>query len=421
MKCIVTSTGSAGDFLPTLAVGAALRRRGHQVKYVGNTFYESRARGAGLDFLAAGEHSDLYAQIEKKPSYLSISHATELITDFGTPHTVAVYGALEQVFKRERPDLLIANSISLGTLWKAAEHNVPSVVVHATPLSWMSWQAPTIFTDTVPPAFLRPPVTAFIRKGLGIYLTRHMRQLAQELGTTVEDPSFDGTEALAVAQLALWSPTLRGPVASDPANGTICGFVRASTIGGGGTARLSPEVEAFLADGPPPVVVGFGSIYALTPGPLLSDIAHACAALGRRCLVIGHRSDAVFPSNTLAVGYAPYDLIFPRAAAIVGHGGAGTTGEALRAGKPVVCVPFAFDQFAFSWQIEQLGLGVRVPTKQRSRAHFEKVLDRVLGDSAMRQRSVDAQPTFASERDGAEVGADAIERLMADRPVRLSA
>jgi len=59
MKCIVSSFGSAGDFLPTLSVGAALRRRGHDVRFVANPFHESRARNAGLNFIPAGERSDL--------------------------------------------------------------------------------------------------------------------------------------------------------------------------------------------------------------------------------------------------------------------------------------------------------------------------------------------------------------------------
>ena len=59
MKCVVTSFGSAGDFFPTLALGSALRRRGHDVRFVANPFYASRAGGAGLELVPAGEYYDL--------------------------------------------------------------------------------------------------------------------------------------------------------------------------------------------------------------------------------------------------------------------------------------------------------------------------------------------------------------------------
>src|SRR6185369_1451540 len=107
--------------------------------------------------------------------------------------------------------------------------------------------------------------------------------------------------------------------------------------------------------------VGLGSAFALISGSFLTSIAAACADHGRRCLIIGHPSDLTVPANTLAVRYAPYDKVFPRAAAVVVHCGAGTTGEALRCGKPIIAVPFAYDQFALAHAMEQLGVCVRVP------------------------------------------------------------
>src|SRR5262249_3029191 len=156
--------------------------------------------------------------------------------------------------------------------------------------------------------------------------------------------SYRASERMAAIQLGLWSPIVRGPVRGDPPNGTICGFARCS--GFGGTQPDVPsDVDSFLAAGPPPVVVGLGSIYSLTSGSTLLSIAQACASDGHRCLVIGHPAGLKFPPNTLAVRYAAYDRVFARAAAVVVHGGAGTTGEALRCGRPVVGVPFGFDQF----------------------------------------------------------------------------
>jgi UDP:flavonoid glycosyltransferase YjiC (YdhE family) len=131
-----------------------------------------------------------------------------------------------------------------------------------------------------------------------------------------------------------------------------------------------------------------------------------------RCIVSSHGSAGDF-LPALTVGYAPYDVVFPRAAAVVVHGGAGTTGEALRSGRPVVGVPLAYDQFALCDAIERRGVGVRLPVARHGRNDLVSALDRVLSDDAMRRRALDSGRRFALERDGAETAADAVERLVA--------
>jgi UDP:flavonoid glycosyltransferase YjiC (YdhE family) len=121
------------------------------------------------------------------------------------------------------------------------------------------------------------------------------------------------------------------------------------------------------------------------------------------------------PPATLAVGYAPYDQVFPRAAAVVVHGGSGTTGEALRSGRPIVGVPIAYDQFTLCEWIERLGVGVRMAVARRSRGDVRRALDGVLSDAAMQARAATYGPRFAAEPDGAEVAADEVERLVAGR------
>ena len=414
MKIVASSFGSAGDFLPALAVGAALRRRGHEVQFVGNPFYETRVRNAGLGFIPAGEHWDVYDKIEKNPAYADPANTGLLLRDLVGPNTEATYRVTRDMLRSEPADIVVTNDANFGALWAAAEHGVPSVLVHASPALWMSWQAPVVFGDWAPTGFLSRPITVAARWFMGWYMTRFLRPLAQQIGTSLPDVSFAASERMAAIRLGLWSPTLRGPVKSDPKNGTICGFARASALGG--THRGVPrEVEAFLAAGPPPVVIALGSVYALTSGQLLRNMAQACADSGHRCLVVGHPLGVEFPANTLAVRYAPYDEVFSRAAAVVVHGGAGTTGEALRCGRPVIGVPLAFDQFTLCSWIKKLGVGVRVPVAGRTRSGFGRVLERVLSDDSMKQRATGASRRFAEERDGAESGADAVESLAMQR------
>jgi rhamnosyltransferase subunit B len=410
MNFVVSGFGSAGDFLPSLAIGGALQRRGHRVVLVANPFYESRARHAGLELVPAGAFLDLYAQLEQNPRYADPLHATMLLRDFVAPDTIATYPVVGALLRERAVDAVVASDVAFGALWAAAERSVPSALVQASPALWMGWDAPLVFADSRVAARLARPMSALAPSLLAFALTRFLRPLARCIGMRRGSASYRAALDGAALRLGLWSPQLRGRVPSDPPRGLICGFARASALGGE-QAGLAPEVESFLAAGPPPVVVGFGSAYALGAGPILAAIAEACAALEQRCLVVGHPAGASFPPNTLAVRYAPYDRVFPRAAAVVVHGGAGTSGEALRSGKPILGVPFAFDQFTLCAAIERLGAGRRQPLRARRTCDFISSLRALLADGGIRGRAREVGARFSAERDGAETAADAVERL----------
>jgi vancomycin aglycone glucosyltransferase len=122
---------------------------------------------------------------------------------------------------------------------------------------------------------------------------------------------------------------------------------------------LAPELEAFLDAGEPPVYFGFGSIRA---APDLSrTMIESARALGRRAIVSrgwGELSTIDDGRDTLAIGEVNQQALFPRVAAVVHHGGAGTTTVATRAGAPQVVVPQMYDQFYWARRVRELGIGV---------------------------------------------------------------
>jgi hypothetical protein len=411
VNVVATSFGSAGDFLPTLAIAAALHRRGHRVSFVANPADAERVGRAGLEPVLAGAHCDIYELIERTPAYGDPANAGMLLHDVVEPFAEAVHPIVGGLLRAERVDAVVTADLNFGALWAAAETKVPSVLVTASPAMWMSWRSPTLFGDSALATLLARPLTVAAPPFLRWYIKRFLRPLARRLGTPLPARAITDPESTLALRLGLWSPSLRGPIAGDPP-GTICGYARASALGGT-AAGLAPEVSAFLDGGAPPVVVGLGSVYARIAGEILTNVAEACAEDGCRCLVLGHPAGARFPSNTLAVPYAPHDRVFPRAAAVVVHGGSGTTGEALRCGRPILGVALGYDQYTLCARIEDLGVGMRLRTGRRTRRDFQQALARVLSDEAMQRRAADTASRFAAERDGAEVAADAIERLVA--------
>lgn len=412
MRVVVSSFGSAGDFVPALAVGAVLARRGHRVRFVGNPFHEGRVRNAGVDFVAAGERCDLYAAIASEPAYVKTTAFRRLLDEVVAPVGVDICRGVSALLASEGADVVLTADVNFGALWAAQQHGVPAAIACATPVAWSQRRAPIVFGDLPVPRLLAGPLTVLGKRLVGWQLSRILRDLARESDIALDGPSFIEVVRRAPLQLGLWSPALRGLLPGDPAGGRICGFVRGSALGGD-EPGVPTVVEEFLATGDPPVVVGLGSIFGLTAGPFLGCLTQACDRLGQRCLVVGHPPDAAFPQNTLAVPYAPYDRVFPHASVVVVHGGAGTTGEALRSGRPVLGVPFAFDQFSLCDSMRRLGVGLRLRTSRHDVTSIAAALRRLLSDRALTGRAAEIGARLSAERDGSEVAADEVERLVA--------
>jgi sterol 3beta-glucosyltransferase len=128
------------------------------------------------------------------------------------------------------------------------------------------------------------------------------------------------------------------------------------------------ELEAFLDAGDPPVYVGFGSMTGRRPEQLADIVLEALAESGQRGLLLtgwGGMRAMNAPDRVLVIDAAPHNWLFPRMAAVVHHGGAGTTAEGLRAGAPSVIVPFMVDQPFWGRRVKALGAGPEpVPMKK---------------------------------------------------------
>jgi vancomycin aglycone glucosyltransferase len=165
---------------------------------------------------------------------------------------------------------------------------------------------------------------------------------------------------------------------------------------------LSPELEAFLDDGEPPVYFGFGSIRA--PEEIAKAMIGAARAHGRRAIVFRGWTELSLiddEPDCLAIGEVNQQALFPRVAAAVHHGGAGTTTAATRAGVPQVLVPQMFDQPYFAERVRDLGIGTSItgePTAESLTVALAEVLTPAV---ASRAKAIGGQVRV----DGAEVAA----------------
>lgn len=153
----------------------------------------------------------------------------------------------------------------------------------------------------------------------------------------------------------------------------------------------SPELSDFLAAGPPPVYIGFGSMASRNPEETTQLVLRAVREAGvRAILATGWEGLAVSAKDdeVIVLESAPHDWLFPRMAAVVHHGGAGTTGASLRAGVPTIVVPFKGDQPFWGRRVAELGVGPNpIPRKQLTPAKLASRIRQAVTDTAMQTRA----------------------------------
>jgi len=178
------------------------------------------------------------------------------------------------------------------------------------------------------------------------------------------------------------------------------------------------RVLDFLAAGPPPVYVGFGSMIPRDPAGTIDAVLAALRQAGVRGIVATGWMGAThhdFPDDVLALDEIPHDWLLPRVAAVVHHGGAGTTGAAMRAGRPAVVVPFFADQPLWARCVERLGVGPRpVPLKRLTADRLAEAIHIAVTDEGIARHAADLGAKIREE-DGVENAVAIVDRVVRKR------
>jgi UDP:flavonoid glycosyltransferase YjiC (YdhE family) len=154
------------------------------------------------------------------------------------------------------------------------------------------------------------------------------------------------------------------------------------------------------------------------PGDFYESSMQAAKQLGRRAVLLGaSAASRLLPPDIMALPYARYSQIFPRAAVIVYQGGSGTTGQALRAGRPMLFVPYGWDQPDNAARVERLGIGLCLSRKAYSSQSAAEALNRLLTEPGFATRSAEAERWLRQE-DGLSVACNAIELVFEKSNVR---
>jgi UDP:flavonoid glycosyltransferase YjiC (YdhE family) len=240
---------------------------------------------------------------------------------------------------------------------------------------------------------------------------RPVRALRRELGLPNGPSPIYGGKYSPHLNLALFSEVLQRPQADWPRRTVQTGFLFHDEPES--AAALPTEVQHFLDAGPPPIVFTLGSAAVTLAHDFYEHAAHAAKMLGCRALLLLGKNPPPpnLPPAVLAWDYLPYARILPHAAAVVHQGGVGTTAQTLRAGRPMLVVPFAHDQFDNAARVTRLGVGRRLARKNFTADTAARELGRLLSVT----RVVDLAAAVGEkirDENGVQAASEAIEAAL---------
>lgn len=419
MRILLSTIGSHGDVHPFIAIGKALRRRGHDVALLVQPLYRKLTLDAGLEHIPLGDEVIDLSIIAENPRMMDPWRGPPtIVRELILPETPKIFNTVERELTHGGFDALVTHHIAFGAAWAAEKHGVPCAAVGLAPLVWMSRHEPLIgtpITPADPPRWLYRTTHRLIRPMLRKLYDKPINAVRAEFRLPPVRDAFLAETHAGDVTLGLWSTHFRGPLADDPPNSHICGFSWFDAHKD--HDHLTPDVESFLNEGEPPILFTLGSTAVFVAGPFYEAAAEACRRLGRRGLLLIGRAEHApkhLPPGVRTFTYAPHSIVMPRAAANVIHGGVGTTAQALRAGRPMIVVPFAHDQFDNAARAVRLGVSRTVKRSRLSADTMEAALRAVLDspDVASRARTLGAK--IAAE-DGAVRAAEIVEQTFAQR------
>jgi rhamnosyltransferase subunit B len=413
-RIVLACWGSYGDLFPYLAVAHELKRRGHTPVIASCPYYAGLVAGEGLDFhpMRPDVRPDDTALLHR---IMDPQRGSEVII------RELIVGTLREMFDdltaaAAGADFVLSHPITFAAPLVAERARLPWMASVLAPLSFFSLHDFPALPNAPQVVHLtrRFPWAARALMGLARRITRPWMApvvaLRAELGLPQGgDPLYEG-QFSPHGNLALFSRAFGDAQPDWPANTTVTGFPFFNRA-----IPMPPEVSAFLDAGEAPVVFTLGSAAVNAAGTFFDESARAAQAIGARAVLLTGPNPAnvppALPASIVAVAGAPHDQLVPRAAVVVHQGGVGTTGQAMRGGRPQLVVPYAHDQPDNAFRVQRLGAARVLYPRRYAAARVAAELRRLLDLPAYGAAAARVAERVRAEA-GASAAADAILRVL---------
>jgi UDP:flavonoid glycosyltransferase YjiC (YdhE family) len=417
-RITIIASGTRGDVQPAIALGVALRGRGHAVRVLAGSGFRAWIERHGLE--AAPSRVDMQAVMaspkgrawvenghrqlrqQRLMRELLDEHAADMIRD-----AWEAAGDADVVVSGFTSD---AYALAIGE-----QRGVPVV---SMPLQ------PTLLATRDGRAMTSAPfpgrVSAFNRWFGRLILEpfpwraygAHVNRFRREIGLAPQSAAEHRAARRRMPMLHAVSRHVLSVPADWPATCRVTGYWFLDEHDGW---EPPAELAGFLGAGDPPVCVGFGSMTGGNPEETRSIVLEAIRRSGRRAVLLagwGGLGGEEPPDGVLALAEAPHAWLFPRCAAVVHHGGAGTTAAAFRAGVPSVVIPHMADQPYWGRRVHDLGTGPRpIPRHRLGPAVLAAAIDEAVTAETTRTNAARLAAAIATE-DGPAEAAGIIGQLV---------
>jgi sterol 3beta-glucosyltransferase len=424
MNILICIVGSRGDVQPYVALGKLLLKDGHRVRLATHeTFRTFVSEEHGLEFFdIGGNPQDLMSYMVKNPGLMpgiesltngDIGKKRKMLAEMMNGCWLACHSPDQRTGQSFVADAIISNPPAFAHIHCAEALGIPLLMSFTMP-----WCATTAF-----PHPLVNISSSNAQSGLNNVISYALAELLtwQGVGDLINDfrknqlalPSLSLSTGPGILERAKvpWTYCMSSGLVPKPDdwknNIDVVGFYFLDLA----TSYKPPEdLARFLADGEPPVYIGFGSVVVDDPQAMSKTIFEATNQAGIRALVSagwGGLGGMSIPDHVFILGNVPHDWLFSenRVSAVVHHGGAGTTAIGLAKGRPTVIVPFFGDQLFWGQMIHQAGAGPDpIPHKELTVDNLRDALKFALSPSAQTAAKNMAQQIH--DEDGTKKGVE---------------
>ena len=415
LHALLCPVGSTGDLHPLLAVGMAMRARGHRVTVIGGESFAAAVTQAGFEFVGVQSAEVERAALAHKDAW---SYSRGYQVHMPLRCLEPLRRTHQAIVERYEPGRTVVAALNWCLAARVAQesHGVPTATIHLnaftlrsargilkmpTPLLVAPWIFPwfvrfefrvldALFVDPI----YRPTLNAF-RGELGLPPVRRV------MDSWCNSPN---------AVVGMFPDWWCAPQPEWPATTKLVGF---PVYDGAERQPLASDTADFLQAGDKPIVFTPGAS-GLHTRAYFAAAVEAARQLQYRALLITPRSDLVPPdhgSDVHVCRYAPFRLVLPHAAAVVHQAGIGTTSQCLRAGVPQVCVPSIYNQPDTAERLRRLGVARTLAPKYFTVERLHQALTQVLIDERASHRTVEIDQRFGPPEAAAEKTADVLEQL----------
>jgi sterol 3beta-glucosyltransferase len=371
MLITILTTGSRGDTQPYIALGMELKKSGHEVRVAAFENYAGLIMDHGLEFSAIKGDVSLVASGDSTKSARQADNPLKILMSFSKLKSY-VFDMQKDFFNAcKGSDVVLYHPGAPIGYFIARYMNIPSILATPFPMTPTNEYPALIFYNSFHPgkAFNRLTYKAFEQIIWFPSSSAVKRFWKEEFGKIPEDFScpFEKQVTSIAPTINACSNYVFAKPKDWPEDVHNSGYWFLDEEMGWKPPR---ELLDFLKKGKPPVYIGFGSVGDATLADQTTELViDSLKRAGQRGLLAtgwnGLSKMEKMPEDIFILESAPHSWLFPRMAAVVHHGGAGTTAAGLRAGVPSIIIPFSNDQFAWAKRVFELGVGPKpIPRKK---------------------------------------------------------